>query len=312
MTDSIYDVAVIGAGPAGLSAAMTARIRGLKVALFEHLDFSRKLQRAHKVDNYLGVPNVSGAELMQKMADHALSFEPDLIREKVIRVFAGDGFTIACKMAMYQAKAVILATGVTSGALFAGEKEYLGKGVSYCATCDGMFFRGKTVAVISYGAEGEADAAYLANLCKKVYYLPQYRGGDAPTADNIEVLREMPRRIEGSALAERLVTNARELAVDGVFLIRESDPVENLADGLVLDGDFIRVDRRMMTNIEGLYAAGDATGRPWQIAKAVGEGLTAALSAADYLHAKGEGKYAAPVRRATDTPEAGRRARSAH
>ncbi len=283
--NDIYDIAIIGGGPAGLSAALTARIRGKKVALFEHLDFSRKLQRAHDVDNYLGMPHRTGTDIMREMADHALAHEPDVIREKVISVFPGKkDFTIACKEEMYTARTVILATGVTSGALFEGEKDLLGKGVSYCATCDGMFFRGKTVAVISYGKEGEADAAYLANLCKEVYYLPQYRDEMNLRADNIIVENIMPRRIEGQNKTEKLITSKGEMNVDGVFIIRESDPVENLVRGLSLDGTHIAVDRQMRTNINGLYACGDCTGKPYQVSKAVGEGLIAALSAVEYLH----------------------------
>ena len=283
--NDIYDIAIIGGGPAGLSAALTARIRGKTVALFEHLDFSRKLQRAHDVDNYLGMPHRTGTDIMREMADHALAHEPDVIREKVISVFPGKkNFTIACKEEMYTARTVILATGVTSGALFEGEKDLLGKGVSYCATCDGMFFRGKTVAVISYGKEGEADAAYLANLCKEVYYLPQYRDEMNLRADNIIVENVMPRRIEGENKTEKLITSKGEMNVDGVFIIRESDPVENLVRGLSLDGTHIAVDRQMRTNINGLYACGDCTGKPYQVSKAVGEGLVAALSAVEYLH----------------------------
>jgi thioredoxin reductase (NADPH) len=282
---TLYDIAIIGGGPAGLSAALTARIRGKTVALFEHLDFSRKLQRAHDVDNYLGMPHRTGTDIMREMADHALAHEPDVIREKVISVFPGKkDFTIACKEEMYTARTVILATGVTSGALFEGEKDLLGKGVSYCATCDGMFFRGKTVAVISYGKEGEADAAYLANLCKEVYYLPQYRDEMNLRADNIIVENVMPRRIEGQNKTEKLITSKGEMHVDGVFIIRESDPVENLVRGLSLDGTHIAVDRQMRTNINGLYACGDCTGKPYQVSKAVGEGLVAALSAVEYLH----------------------------
>ena len=283
--NDIYDIAIIGGGPAGLSAALTARIRGKKVALFEHLDFSRKLQRAHDVDNYLGMPHRTGTDIMREMADHALSHEPDVIREKVISVFPGKkNFTIACKEEMYTARTVILATGVTSGALFQGEKDLLGKGVSYCATCDGMFFRGKKVAVISYGKEGETDAAYLAGLCQEVYYLPQYRADMDLRADNIIVENVTPRRIEGENKTEKLITSQGEMTVDGVFIIRESDPPENLVRGLALDGVHIAVDRQMRTNINGLYACGDNTGKPYQVSKAVGEGLIAALSAVEYLH----------------------------
>ena len=283
--NDIYDIAIIGGGPAGLSAALTARIRGKKVALFEHLDFSRKLQRAHDVDNYLGMPHRTGTDIMREMADHALGHEPDVIRENVISVYPGKkNFTIAWKEERYTARTVILATGVTSGALFQGEKDLLGKGVSYCATCDGMFFRGKKVAVISYGKEGETDAAYLAGLCQEVYYLPQYRADMNLRADNIIVENVTPRRIEGENKTENLITSQGEMTVDGVFIIRESDPPENLVRGLALDGVHIAVDRQMRTNINGLYACGDNTGKPYQVSKAVGEGLIAALSAVEYLH----------------------------
>lgn len=283
--NTLYDIAIIGGGPAGLSAALTARIRGKSVALFEHLDFSRKLQRAHDVDNYLGMPHRTGASLMREMADHALAHEPDVIREKVISVFAGKTFTIACKENLYKARAVIIATGVTSSTPFAGEKDFLGKGVSYCATCDGMFFRGKSVAVVSYGKEGESDAAYLADLCKEVHYLPQYRGGVNLRADTITLHEPCAiRAIEGDKKAQRLVTNKGTLDVDGIFIIRESDPVESLVRGIEMDGTHIAVDRQMRTSIRGLYACGDCTGKPYQVSKAVGEGLVAALSAALYLH----------------------------
>lgn len=287
MTD-IYDVAIIGAGPAGLSAALTARIRNLRVAVFEHIDFSRKLKRAKEVDNYLGLPHRTGEELMEEMASHALTDEVRLIREKVISIFSGRVFTIACKESVYKARSVIIASGMTSGALFGGERELLGRGVSYCATCDGMFYRGKRVAVIAYGKEGESDASYLANLCQEVHYLPQYSmADDSLRSDSIIIhTGEVPRRIEGTDTAEKLVTTKGELAVDGVFILRESDPVVNLVRGLTLDGIHIAVDRQMHTNIAGLFAAGDATGKPYQVAKAVGEGLIAALSAAEYLHAQ--------------------------
>lgn len=288
--NEIYDVAIIGAGPAGLSAALTARIRNLRVAVFEHIDFSRKLKRAKEVDNYLGLPHRTGEELMEEMATHALTDEVELIRQKVISIFPGKTFTIACKESVYKARSVIIASGMTSGALFGGERELLGRGVSYCATCDGMFYRGKRVAVIAYGKEGESDASYLANLCQEVHYLPQYRmADDRLRADCITVhTGEVPRRIEGTDSAEKLVTTKGEIAVDGVFILRESDPVANLVRGLALDGIHIAVDRQMRTNIDGLFAAGDATGKPYQVAKAVGEGLIAALSVADYLHAQAE------------------------
>ena len=231
-------------------AALTARIRGKKVALFEHLDFSRKLRRAEDIDNYLGLPHRTGTAFMQEMADHALAHEPDVIREKVISVFAGKTFTIACKETMYKARTVIIATGVASSTLFRGEKELLGRGVSYCATCDGMLYRGKKVAVISYGREGESDAAYLAELCAEVHYLPLYRGDVNLRTETITLHEPCTiRAIEGEKKAERLVTSKGDLDVDGVFIIRESDPVDSLIKSVAMDGTHIAVDRQMKTNI---------------------------------------------------------------
>lgn len=286
MTD-IYDIAIIGAGPAGLSAVLTSRIRDRRTVLFEHIDHSRKLKRAHEVDNYLGMPHRTGVAMMEEMASHALDESVDVVRDKVISIFKGRTFTIACKESVCKARSIIIATGVTSGRLLTGEKELLGRGVSYCATCDGMFYRDKEVAVVSYGREGESDASYLANLCKRVYYLPQYRMENKMRSDNIVVRRgEVPLRIEGTESAECLVTTKAELIVDGVFILRESDPADNLIRTLATEGAHIIVDREMQTNIEGLFAAGDVTGRPYQVAKAVGEGQVAALSADEYLHAQ--------------------------
>lgn len=284
MTD-VYDIAIIGAGPAGLSAALTGRIRSKKVALFEHGEFSRKLRRAHEVDNYLGLPHRTGREMMDEMARHALDESVDVIRDKVVTIFGGRTFTIACKEGIYKAHSVIITTGVTSARLLDGEKELLGRGVSYCATCDGMFYRDKSVAVVAYNEEGEGDAAYLANLCREVHYLPQYRTDGKLRADTIIVHEgEVPRRIEGEGVAERLVTTRGVLDVDGVFILRESDPADSLIRSLATEGAHIVVDRQMRTNIGGLFAAGDVTGRPYQVAKAVGEGQVAALSAVAYLH----------------------------
>lgn len=284
MTDKIFDIAVIGGGPAGLSAALTGRIRNKNVALFEHLDFSLKLQKAHLVDNYPGLPQVTGKGLMQQMAAHCLAHEPQLIQEKVVNIFPGDEFfTIATPKDIYQARAVILATGVVATTLFQGEKELLGRGVSYCATCDGMFYKDKDVAVIAYGSEGEEEANYLGEMCRNVYYLPQYKTVSASMRSDIEVLKARPRSIQGDSQVEKLITDQGEIRVHGIFIIRQSDPVENLMPDLELDGEVIKVSRDMSTSIPGVFAAGDCTGKPWQIAKATGEGLVAVLSAIHYL-----------------------------
>jgi len=280
----IFDVAVIGGGPAGLSAVLTGRNRNKKIVFFEHLDFSQKLQKAHAIDNYLGLPNIAGKELMEQFVNHVLSHDPVLVKEKVTNVFlTGSTFTLVTGQVTYEAKTVILATGVMATALFRGEKELLGRGVSYCATCDGMFYRGKDVAVISYTPSGEHEANFLAEICQSVTYLPQYRGDYGDLSPGIIVTQDRPQAIIGEKQVSELATNGENIKTSGVFIIRQSDPVENIIPELELDGAVIKVDRQQATNIAGIFAAGDCTGRPWQIAKATGEGLVAVLSAISYL-----------------------------
>ena len=286
MADEIFDIAIIGGGPAGLSAALTGRIRNKSVILFEHMDFSKKLQKAHLVDNYLGMPQITGQGMMQQFLSHAMAHEPKLIKEKVVNIFPGERiFTLLTPGNTYEARTVIIATGVVSTSLFMGEKEFLGKGVSYCATCDGMMYRGKDVAVISYAEEGEHEAVYLKELCRKVYYLPQYKGSSIVRSD-LTVINDRPESIVGDVVVEKLLMAKEELNVHGVFIIRDSDPVENVLPGLELEGEVIKVKRDMSTNIPGVFAAGDCTGKPWQISKATGEGLVAVFSAITYLGKK--------------------------
>lgn len=284
MAKHVYDIAIVGGGPAGLSAALTGRIRKKDIVLFERSDFSPKLQKAHVVDNYLGMPQITGKGMMQSFAAHCLAHEPVVVKDKVVNIFPGDPFTLVTPGDVYEAKTVIIASGVVATSLFGGEKDFLGRGVSYCATCDGMFYQDKDVAVISYTPEGEHETQYLGELCRNVYYIPQYKAELPMMRSNIKVLAGVqPKSIAGDTTVEKLVTNKEELKVDGVFIMRQSDPVENLLPGLELDGEVIKVNRDMSTNLPGVFAAGDCTGKPWQIAKATGEGLVAVLSAISYL-----------------------------
>ncbi|MEN6567280.1 MAG: NAD(P)/FAD-dependent oxidoreductase [Veillonellales bacterium] len=285
MADKKFDIAVVGGGPAGLSAALTGRIRNKSIALFEHMGFSSKLQKAHIVDNYPGLPQVTGKGLIQQLSAHCLAHEPTLIKEKVLNIFpAGDSFTLLTPAGTYEAGAVVVATGVVATVLFAGERDFLGRGVSYCATCDGMFYRDKDVAVISYTPEGEQEANFLSEICRSVYYLPQYKDEGFQLRGNIRVLPQTrPKTITGDRQVDMLVTDKEDLKVHGVFILRQSDPVENILPGLELEGEVIKVNRDMSTNIPGVFAAGDCTGKPWQIAKSTGEGLVAVLSAIGYL-----------------------------
>lgn len=286
MADQIFDVAIIGAGPAGLSAALTARVRNKSVALFEHMDFSPKLQKAHAINNYPGLPATSGKDLMKQFADHALAAGPTLIKEKVTNVFAGDTFTLLTPNDTYEAKSLVLAIGVSNSALLNGEKDLVGKGVCYCATCDGMLYRDKPVAVIAYTEEGEHDADFLGEICPVVYFIPQYKTEYQPKHSTIQVLKARPQAVLGTDEVTGLTTDAGELKVDGIFILRQSDPAETLLPELEMDGPFVKVNRDQATNVPGVYAAGDCTGKPWQIARAVGEGLTAVLNAIGYIDGK--------------------------
>ena len=286
MADQIFDVAIIGAGPAGLSAALTARVRNKSVALFEHIDFSPKLQKAHAINNYPGLPSTPGKDMMKQFADHALGAGATLIKEKVTNVFAGDTFTLLTPNNTYEAKAVVLAIGVSNSAMLNGEKDLVGKGVCYCATCDGMLYRDKPVAVIAYTEEGEHDADFLGEICPVVYFIPQYKTEYQPKHSTIQVLKARPQAVLGTDEVTGLTTDAAELKVDGIFILRQSDPAETLLPELEMDGPFVKVNRDQATNVPGVYAAGDCTGKPWQIARAVGEGLTAVLNAIGYIDGK--------------------------
>lgn len=285
MEKQVYDVAVVGGGPAGLSAALTARVRNKSVVIFEHMGFSAKLQRAAEVPNYLGLPNLSGKELMERMAEHCLAAGPVLVKEKVTQIFPGDVFTLLTPQDVYEAKTVILAIGVSPAELLAGEKGLLGQGVSYCATCDGMLYREKEVAVVAYAAEAEHEAVFLSEICRKVFYFPQYKPvGSLPPS--VQICSGKPKGV--ASKEERLVLEHTKGSVeaDGIFILRETDPVENLLAEVELCKDAIKVSHLQKTSVPGVFAAGDCTGKPWQITVAVGEGNAAAHAAISYLAAK--------------------------
>jgi thioredoxin reductase (NADPH) len=271
MSNEIFDIAIVGGGPAGLKAALTGRIRNKRVALFDHMGFSQKLRKAPLIDNYLGVPQITGEGLMQQFVAHSLAHEPVVIKEKVVTIFPGDKmFTLLTPADTYEAKTVILATGVTSTLLLEGEKDFLGRGVAYCATCDGMFYRDRDVAVVSYTPEGEQEANFLAEICHSVTYLPQYKGDFSHMRSGMKIVNTRPRSVKGTGQVDTLVTDSGEMKVHGVFILRQSDPVENVLPGLELNGEVIKVNRDLSTNIPGVFAAGDCTGKPWQVAKATG------------------------------------------
>lgn len=280
----LYDMAIVGCGPAGLSAALNARARNKEVLVLGGQFCSVKLHKSAQINNYLGIPSIGGEELRQKFLDHVQANDISVKKAIVDKILPRAGeFSLSAKNVIYRAKTAILATGIIDTRFLPGEEELLGRGVSYCATCDGMFYKDKNVAVIAYDQEAEHEANFLADICSEVFYLPQYKGSYALN-EKIKVIDQKAKGILGEkTVQELLLDDGQKLAVEGIFIVRPITPLELLVPGLDTEGSLIKVDRKMATNITGLYAAGDCTGRPWQLAKAVGEGQVAALNAVSYL-----------------------------
>ncbi|HHY29853.1 MAG TPA: FAD-dependent oxidoreductase [Syntrophaceticus sp.] len=290
-SDTLWDLLIVGSGPAGLGAAVNGRIRQKSVLILGLEGGSERLIKAPEIKNYLGFPEISGKELMKKFRDHAVGMGAVLEAGRVETIYPGDGysgdeFTVMTRdNRLYSSRAVILATGIQQARLLSGEKELLGRGLGYCATCDGPIYRGKEVAVIGETPEAEEEVNFLAEICSKVHYFPSYRG-EIKFDSKVEVHKIKPLGILGDQRVEGIALPDGKLPVAGVFIIREVAPTEQLIPGLQITEGSIVVNRMMETNIAGVFAAGDCTGKPYQIGKAVGEGLTAALSAVRYLDRK--------------------------
>ena len=279
------EIAVIGSGPAGVSAAITAKLRGKNVLLFGSKELSEKIGKAHRIQNYPGLPDVTGEDLRAAFQRHLDSMGLTVTEARVNAVYAmGDYFAVQTAQETYEATTVILATGVVQGKALPGEEEYLGRGVSYCATCDAPLYRGKAVAVVGSSPAAEPEAAYMAEVAGSVLYLPLYeRTPDLPAA--VQVVREKPTAVVGETNVTALRTDAGEYPVDGVFLLRDAMAPTQLVPGLEGNGGHVAVNAKMQTNLPGCFACGDAVGLPYQYVKAAGEGNVAALSAVEYLAA---------------------------
>ena len=283
---SRYDIAIIGTGPAGLSAAITATIRNKKVLLLGSRDLTEKLSKAHEIQNYLGFPAVKGADLAAAFQRHIDQMGIEITEKRVSAVYAmGDFFALQAGEDMLEASSVILATGVVQGKPLPGENELLGRGVSYCATCDAPLYRGKRAAVIGYSPREEAEAAFLSEVCSEVLYFPTYKEEtDLPAS--VKVIREKVTGIESEGQARVVKTAENGYTVDGVFVLREAVAPGQLVPGLETEGAHVVVNRKMAASIPGVFACGDIVGTPYQYIKAAGEGNVAALSAVAYLDQK--------------------------
>jgi thioredoxin reductase (NADPH) len=293
------DVAIVGCGPAGLTAAIYAGRYGMKTLIFESTP--SQLVTVHNIENYPGFKG-SGYELLEKMKEQATRFAEHVF-ESVIDVRSdGKYFTLKTDYSEYKAKAVIFATGGRHKELnVPGESEFLGRGVSYCATCDGHFFRGKKVLVIGGGNTAVTDAVYLKEIGCNVTLVHRRDELRADKALQEELFRrEIPViwnsvvvRIEGSDKVERVVLHDRNknedftVETDGVFIAIGMKPQTELAAKLGVERDhrgYIKVDKKQRTNVPGVFAAGDCCDNPLkQVVTACGDGAVAANSAFEYL-----------------------------
>lgn len=282
----MYDVAIIGTGPAGISAALTLKALNKNIILFGSGQLSEKIRKAECIRNYPGLPAVSGKQMMEAFAGQLLQMKIEITEITVTGVYhMGNYYGILCNQDMFEAKTVILATGVESVKPIDGELEFLGRGVSYCATCDGFLYKGKTIGVVCTSAEYEHEIEYLADLAEKVYLFPVYRGCRV-NRENVQIHTGMPTAVEGEKKVQRLCRGDKTWDVDGVFFLKSAVSPSALVTGLESENGHVTVDRSCKTNLPGCFAAGDCTGRPYQYIKAAGEGNVAAHAAVQYLAEK--------------------------
>lgn len=265
------DLLIIGGGPAGLSAAMTALRRKKSCLILSGERGESAIAPSRSVENYPGLPHVSGEELLEKMEQQARDAGAELRRGKVTSVLPmGESFFAAAGQDVYEGRTLLLCTGAERRGAFPGEREYLGRGVSYCVTCDGMLYREKDVCVLGFTEGSEAEAKLLEQMgCRVRLFTKNGR---------YEIL--------GDKTVTALRCGGEEFPCSAVFILRAAAIPDALLPGLAMDGEHIAVNRRMECSLPGVFAAGDCTGEPYQIARAVGEGNVAALSACEYLEKK--------------------------
>lgn len=277
----MLDLIIIGSGPAAWSCALTARQRALSCAVIVSGAETGWLAKAEQVDNYPGLPHVSGRELLRIFRQQAEDAGSQVITGVARQVQPlGDMFMTLVGNDVVESRAVVLAMGAARPRLLPGEEALLGQGVSWCGTCDGMFYRGKDVAVLSAWHGGVEEAEFLSRLAARVDY---YALAKHDIPDHLTLCPGTPKSLSREDGRICLTTSEGTATYDGVFIFRPAVAPSQMLPGLATSCAFITVDRTMRTSIPRVYAAGDCTGQPLQIAKAVGEGNIAAIAAAEDL-----------------------------
>jgi len=304
--DKSYDLIIIGSGPAGLSASIYASRYGIKHAIIGQI-LGGQISEAHLIDNYPGIENLTGAELGKKLGEHAKKYGAEIIPGLVKNIKKEEEGRFIAELENNEAlktKTVLLATGMKRRKLdILGEKEFAGKGVSYCATCDGFFYKNKTVGVIGGSNSAAGAALYLADICKKVYII--YRKSELRCepfwADSIKknekievIYNTNVVKISGQEKLERVELdnphkNSSLLEISGLFIEAGSDPYINYADDLDIKSDkdgYIKIKSDGSTSVPGIFAAGDITdgsNKFRQVITAAAEGAIAVRSVFNWL-----------------------------
>ncbi|MBR4027091.1 MAG: NAD(P)/FAD-dependent oxidoreductase [Lachnospiraceae bacterium] len=304
-----YDCIIIGSGPAGLSAAINLKTYEKNFLWFGSANLSEKVEKAECVNNYPGLCGVTGKELQSAFLEHKEKLGLEITDKIVSNVYdMGGYYMVVAENEFFETNTILFATGVVLANQYKGESEFVGCGVSYCATCDGGLYRGKTIAIIATSKRFEHEITFLAGLAEKVYLFPFYKGyentfeGMTVNAkessgsksenvleendekkkaefQNIEIVKVAPKEVKGDMrVTSLLLGDGTELSLDGIFIMRNAIAPTTILNGLEMEDGHIKVNRKMETNLKGVFAAGDCTGKPYQYAKAVGEGNVAAHS----------------------------------
>ena len=282
---------IIGAGPAGMNAALYLKRGGIEPIIIESDVPGGEMLKTYKIENYLGYESIDGGELALKMSKQVKDLGVKIIRDKVIKVSHDDKFVIKCENNEFVSDYVIVATGRIPRKLgLKNESELTGRGISYCAVCDGAFYKDKEVAIIGGGDSALTEALYLSDLCLKVYVLARkdLRASDVlqnriKNKDNIVILKnvEVSEILGNDKLSSILLNNGDRLDVSGMFIAIGGKPDISFLDslGVELINGYIKTNNRMESNIKGLYAAGDVRYKDfYQIITAASDGAIAALS----------------------------------
>lgn len=299
----MYDIIIIGAGPAGLTSAIYGARGGKTVLVLEANMAGGQIVNTPKVENYPGIPEIAGFQYAMNLMSQASALGAEIKYEKVLSIEdKNEEKIITTESASYTGRSVIIATGLTKRKLeLEREEEFLGKGVSYCATCDGAFYRDKTVAVVGGGNTALEDAIFLSEYCKKVYLIHRrdsFRGESAlvkrvQSTSNVEIIyNTIPSRLLGEEKLSGIeIKNSkneekRELSIDGLFIAIGQLPLNDIFGKLItLDEDgYVASGESCKTNVSGIFTAGDCRSKKVrQLTTAVSDGAIAALAALEYL-----------------------------